>query len=286
MYAYKNMTPSEICRYLDNLKIKPLKSDTWSTNSIRDILSNPTYIGKIRWKDRKIVKVIRDGKVINTQPKNKGNDVILVDGVHPAIIDTKTFDIVQQKKKDNNTAPIPGIYNIQNPLAGLVRCAKCKRIMFRNNNNILCCTNTKCDNVSSKIEIIEKKILESLEIWLENYEKEINSIDILQSNTSDIINIKTSSMKKIKENLNECNIKSEKIYDFLEKGIYTIDIFIERKNKILKEQKELTLKYTELEKELSEITQTEKAKRDLIPQTKNVLVEYNNCSDMKKEMIY
>lgn len=107
MYAYKNMTPASICKYLDSLNIKPLKSSTWSESSIRDMLSNPVYIGKIRWKDRKVIKIMKNSKIVTSQPKNKGNDVILVDGLHPRIIDENTFNLVQQKKKDNNTAPIP-----------------------------------------------------------------------------------------------------------------------------------------------------------------------------------
>ena len=282
MYAYHNMKPSDICRYLDNLNVKPLKSDSWSVSSVRDILSNPVYIGKMRWKDRKVVKVFKDGKLINTQPKNKENDVVLVNGLHSPIIDNETFEIVQQKKKDNNTAPLPGIYNIQNPLAGLIRCAKCGRMMYRNNNNVLCCTNTKCDNVSSKIDIVEKKILDGLKIWLKDYQQEIDNVNILQSNINDIITMKQASMERVQKNLIECNTKLEKIYDFLEKGIYNVDTFTERKNKILQEQKELSSQYIELEKELSEIEKTEKAKKDLIPKTQNVLTEYNKCINMKE----
>ena len=154
-------------------------------------------------------------------------------------------------------------------------------MMYRNNDNILCCTNTKCDNVSSKIEIIEKKILESLETWLRDYEKEINNVDLIQANLNNFIDIKKDSIKKIKEDLESCNIKLEKIYDFLENGTYSVDIFTERKNKILEDQKKMTLKYMELEKEITEINQIEKAKRDLIPQTKYVLSEYINCIVMK-----
>ena len=281
-YAYNNMKPSDICRYLDSLNIKPLKSDSWSISSIRDILSNPVYIGKIRWKNRKVVKVLKNGKLINTQPKNRENDVILVNGLHSSIIDNETFQIVQQKKKDNNTLPLPNIYNVQNPLAGLIRCAKCGRLMYRNSNNILCCTNTKCNNISSKVDIIEKKILDGLKIWLKDYQEEIDNVSILQSNINDIITMKQASLKKIDKSLEECNTKLEKIYDFLEKGIYNISIFTERKNKILKEQNDLSSQYVALEKELSELEKTEKAKKDLIPKTQNILTEYNKCSSMKE----
>lgn len=282
LYAYQNMHPADICRYLDSYNIRPLKSDTWSSSSIRDILSNPVYIGKIRWKDRKVVKVLKDGKIINTQPKNK-NDVILVDGLHPSIIDKKTYDIVQLRKKENNTAPIPGIYNIQNPLAGLIKCSKCGRTMFRISPTIIACTNTKCDNISSKLDIVEKKLLKGLEMWLQEYEEEIDDLNIANTNINDIIALKKSTLTQIAKSLTDCNGKLEKIYDFLENGIYTVDVFEERKTKILKEQKELSEKYSKLKEEIQEIEKTEKTKKDLIPQTKNVLKEYSKCTSMKEK---
>lgn len=283
MYAYKNMTPASICKYLDSLNIKPLKSSTWSESSIRDMLSNPIYIGKIRWKGRKVVKVMKNGKIVTSQPKNKGNDVILVDGLHPAIIDENTFNLVQQKKKDNNTAPIPGMYNIQNPLAGLVRCAKCKRMMFRISDTVMSCTNTRCDNISSKLDIVEKKLIEGLKVWLSEYEEEINSIDISPTSNSNIIKMKKEQITDTENKINECNSKLEKIYDFLEKGIYSIDIFTERRDKILAEQKELTVKLQTLYSETENLERIENSKVDLIPRVKNVLESYSECSSAKEK---
>lgn len=283
MYVNQNITPANICKNLDKLNIKPLKSDTWSINSVRDILSNPVYIGKIRWKKRKVVKVIKEGKLINTQPVNKENDIILVDGLHTPIIDSKVFELAQQKKKDNNTAPIPGIYNIQNPLAGLIRCAKCKRIMFRVSKTTLSCTNIKCDNVSSNINIVEKKLLEGLKTWLEGYESEIENIHLPSSSHSDIIKMKKNELKRIEKQLSNCEEKLEKIYDFLEKGIYSVDIFTKRKNKILEEQQELTTKVQTLSAEAEQLEKLEKTKIELIPKIKNVLNIYNNCINAKQK---
>lgn len=283
LYAYQNMKPADICKYLDSLNIKPLKSDSWSSNSIRDILSNPIYAGKIRWKGRKVVKVLRDGKIINTQPVNKGNDIVFVEGLHQPIIDNKTFDLVQKKKIENNTAPIPGIYNIQNPLCGLVRCAKCKRLMFRVSPTVLACTNTKCDNISSKIDVVEKKVLESLQIWLQEYETEINNVIAIQSCNSEIIKIKKEQLKKAESKLNDYKNKLEKIYDLLEQGIYTVDIFTQRKNKILKEEQEQSAKISELNSEIQKLEKMEKTKVELIPKVKNVLEIYQKCTNVKEK---
>lgn len=282
LYAYKHMKPTDICRYLDKLGYKPLKSSEWSANSVRDILSNPIYIGKMRWKDRKVVKALKNGKVINTQPKNKGNDVVLVNGLHEPIIDDKTFNLVQEIKKDK-TPPIPGVYNIQNPLSTLVRCAKCNRLMTRRScdyGDIICCANSKCDNVSSKISLVEKKILEGLEIWLKEYEAEINNMQFKKTENN-IIDIKQVSIKKIISDLDKCKEKMNRIYDFFENGVYSLDVFTERKNKILSEEIDLKNKYDELKKELDEFEKKQKAKKNLIPQTKNVLKNYDECTDIK-----
>lgn len=283
LYAHKNMGPAAICRYLDGLGLKPRKSDKWSSNSLRDILSNPAYVGKIRWKDRKIVKVFKNGKIINTQPKNKGNDVILVDGLHDAIIDEETYNDAQQKRKEHTAVPIAGIYNIQNPLAGLIRCAKCKRIMFRISHSTISCTNTRCDNVSSKLDIIEKKVIESLRIWLQEYETEINNTSITNSNTSEIIDMKKVQLSKTEKQLEECENKLERIYDFLENGIYTLDVFTDRKNKILKEKQQLSATAKQLSSETCELEKNERNKKELIPKIKNVLDSYGNCTSMKEK---
>ena len=155
--------------------------------------------------------------------------------------------------------------------------------MFRISSTIIACTNTKCDNISSKLDIVEKKLLKGLETWLQEYEQEIDNLNISNTNINDIIVLKKSTLAQIVKSLTDCNSKLEKIYDFLENGIYTVDIFEERKTKILKEQKELSEKYSKLKEEIQEIEKTEKTKKDLIPQTKNVLKEYNKCTNMKEK---
>lgn len=155
--------------------------------------------------------------------------------------------------------------------------------MFRISDKTLSCTNTKCDNISSKLEIVEKRVIESLKNWLSEYEEEINNIDISQTNNSNIIKIKKEQISDTENKINECNDKLEKIYDFLEKGIYTIDIFTERKNKILTEQKELTTKLQTLYSETENLVQIEKSKIDLIPRVKNVLESYSECSSAKEK---
>ena len=83
------------------------------------ILTNPTYIGKIRWST--------DGHANYDRGNYIGDNVMLVDGKHDPIIDMDTWDAVQAKiqnkrsemkyiRKDN-----PKIYMLK----GLIRCGNC-----------------------------------------------------------------------------------------------------------------------------------------------------------------
>ena len=70
---------SEICNYLNNLEIKPRKTDVWTNSTLTTILTNPVYIGKIRWNMNKTVKEIHNGEIIKKRVKN-GKDTFIVEG--------------------------------------------------------------------------------------------------------------------------------------------------------------------------------------------------------------
>ena len=113
LYAYNDISLNEIARQLNKMELKPRKSGKWTINTIKDILSNPVYIGKIKWDSRKTIKVYKNGKIVKTRPRNQ--NYIIKDGVHEAIIDVKTWNIVQEKRS-KNTAPVPHNDVVQNPL--------------------------------------------------------------------------------------------------------------------------------------------------------------------------
>ena len=145
--------PSKIAFSLDNMHIKPVNGGNnghWSEHSLRDILSNPIYLGKIRWKDRKVVKKIKNGKLVSSQPKNKSNDIILVNGLHEAIITEEQFKKAEEIRKSKCFSPLPSCYNMKNPLSGVVYCSKCGKSMRRvlsKGIEVLACTNSNFNKI-------------------------------------------------------------------------------------------------------------------------------------------
>lgn len=118
-----------ICNWLNTLDIKPKKSDVWTPSTVKGILSNPIYIGKIRWNSNKQQKILVNGQIIKKRKKGSKDDIILVEGLHPAIIEEKLFNIVQGVQP--NKASTKHSTELQNPLATLIKCADCGRSMQR-----------------------------------------------------------------------------------------------------------------------------------------------------------
>lgn len=141
------------------------------------------------------------------------------------------------RKRKQNTPKVKHSHQVQNPLVGLVFCEKCGKPMQRrpytkaDKPEALICSNPKCDNVSSKLYIVENKIIEALRIWLENYKVNYEMKDNSDTENNKLIE---KSIDTTKKNLEKENAKLDKIYDFLENGIYGKDEFINR-SKTVKE---------------------------------------------------
>lgn len=113
LYAYNEIAINEVVRQLNIAGYKPRKAKEWTISAVKDILSNPIYIGKIRWDSRKTVKEYKNGKIVNTRPRNE--NYTLCDGLHEPIIDVKTWNIVQEKRSKQTPAVIHNKV-VQNPL--------------------------------------------------------------------------------------------------------------------------------------------------------------------------
>ena len=78
--SYKRLGVSRIVRRLNDMHISPRRSDHWSPATVRDILINPVYIGKIRWNWRKGSKKMVDGHIVSARPRSSIEDCIISDG--------------------------------------------------------------------------------------------------------------------------------------------------------------------------------------------------------------
>ena len=222
-----------IARRLNALDIPPQKSDKWSSASVRDILINPVYIGKVRWYWRPIVKKMFDGSVTNRRPRDPEKR-ILADGLHKPIIDEATFNTVQTLLSSYPKRTLTERQRVMNPLCGLVICGECGQVMVRrsyrsklNHPDVLMCKNPECKNISSTLSLVEDRIIKALEEWLEDYRLNWDSAD--SSNKEMRVDIKKKSLRKLDSEIDALNSQMNNIHDLLEQGVYDITKFQERK---------------------------------------------------------
>ncbi len=276
LYAFENTSINSVAKQLNKLNLKPRIASEWTISSVKDILSNPIYIGKIVWNKRKQKKKTKNGHLIISRPRNK--DYLIYDGLHEPIIDNKTWELVQEKRKQN-TPKVKHNNTIQNPLVGLVFCEKCGKLMQRrpytkaNKPATLICSNPKCDNVSSKLYIVENKIIEALKIWLKNYKVHYSEKNNLNSDNNKIIEKSVSTTKR---ELEKENAKLNKIYEFLENGIYNNDEFISRSKAIKDNIQNIESKLEEYNSLLQKNTEIQNQKEIIIPKLENIIDLYYN----------
>ena len=135
----------------------------------------------------------------------------------------------------------------------------------------LICSNSKCDNVSSKLYIVENKIIESLKIWLENYKIDYDIKDNSKAENDRLIE---RSIANTKKELEKENTKLDKIYDFLENGIYSKDEFINRSKAIKDNIESLENKLEEYNSLLQKNVEIQNEKETMIPKLENVIDLY------------
>lgn len=129
MYVNQDMTFVGISKRLTELGISPVVRKYWCASSVSGMLTNPHYIGKVRWNFRKTVVVVEDGEVKKTNPIAKEGDYLIYDGKHPAIISDELYEAAQQKR--GKTPRVKSKNKLTNPLAGILYCQCGKSMVLR-----------------------------------------------------------------------------------------------------------------------------------------------------------
>jgi len=184
MYVNQNMGRVNIAKYLNDLHIKAKKGGMWAQDTIKDMLENEHYIGKVRWNWRKTVKVVEDGEIRAKRPKTEIGEYLVYDGKHEAIVSEEIFMAARDKQGRNHRAK-PNT-RVRNPLAGLMFC-QCGRAMSlrtykkdgveRSPARLLCDNQAYCKTSSCLYDEIIDRVCDVLEKCIEDFEIRIKNND-------------------------------------------------------------------------------------------------------------
>lgn len=105
-----------ITTYINKLGYKTVRGNPFSTTGVKEILKNPTYIGKVRYN--------RYTDYANKRRRGSNENYILAEGKHESIIDNDTWNKVQTIQ-DNNKGKYTPKYKGEFPLTGILKCPAC-----------------------------------------------------------------------------------------------------------------------------------------------------------------
>ncbi len=177
LYVNRSMGRIKIGKYLDNLGIKPPIGKYWSSESIRDILTNEHNIGKVRWNWRKTITVVEEGQFIKKRPKNQVGEYMLFEGRHKGIVSEELFYAAQEKMGKNPRTR--GNLKMRNPFAAMLQC-QCGRAMIlqvrkdKDGNplasRMVCSDQAHCKTGSCDYSLVFDRMCEILEQCIEDFE--------------------------------------------------------------------------------------------------------------------
>lgn len=263
-----------ICRILDQEGIAPPSGKNWSSCTIRGILENPVYIGKIQSGKRKQEKRMVDGKLSISRPIN--HQVEIFDGLHPGIVDPEVFALSVQKRKESYRKPF--YEGIKNPLAGLIYCAECGKSMYRRPAGKRCradsiiCITPGCPTSASYYSLIEERLLQAMAEWLDDYRVQIvdNSFAV-QKEQLEFLRTRLAQSQAEEDGL---KAQLSRAMELLEKDVYTIEMFQERATDLNGRIAMARKNIQELSRKISELEKLTADHQEVIQRWERVLAEF------------
>lgn len=233
-YISEGLTPYRIAKRLNELGVKAPRGEKWAKDTIRVMLRNVHYFGKVRFNYIKRVPVLENGEIVNKRLKQSDEIVLIYEGKHQAIIDPETWEKAQTMIARNPR--LRPTLELRNPLSGIIFCAKCGKAMYIHpykhaDDRYECRTVPRCyksvketDLLESVIAALEDAELPALELKVKNGE-------------GDSRKIQERLLAKLEKQMVEYRAQEEKQFDLLETGKYTQALF-DRRNAALREKME------------------------------------------------
>ena len=237
-----------ITNQLNKIGYKTKLGNNFSVGAIREILTNPVYIGKVRYNVRQNWSEKRR-RNINVNP-------IIADGIHEGIIDEKLWDKVQFILSSKQGKPAR-VHDGEFPLTGILKCPKCGAgmVISRTTNKLAdgtkkriayyACGNWKnkgtavCNSNSIRADKANEYVFNKISELLTN-EKMVKSI-VKNVNNERVrkVNPAKKDLLKVDNELEKLDKKRAKLFEAYEDEIITKEEFKKRKDELTKRVKDL-----------------------------------------------
>ena len=225
-YVNERLGYQAIANRLDDMGIKPVSTDRWIKNTVAQMLQNVQYIGKVCYNRKKSVTLIKDGKRKVIRPMSAKEDMIIVEGKHPAIVDHDLFMAAQEII--NNNPRVKSDRELRNAFAGLMFCSQCKKGVYYNGYGGYRGARLECRKKPPHFKSVKyEEVVNAVIIALE--QSELPNLEALRDNNAgNSIAIQKKILSNLEEEMKGYLEQEETQYELLETKKYTQELFDKR----------------------------------------------------------
>lgn len=284
MYGEQGIGYNTIAYQLNEMHV-PSQTGTWGQTSITNILNNEVYLGMIRWKHEPTKRIVKDGMLAKKRVTSK--DYELYEGLHEPIITQEQWDQVKAKQRERNHASVHKDKKLMNPFATILFCEKCGAMMKRNvpaksqnTSPWYRCPTRGCDCRTIKCDFVEDAVIKAMEKWLAEYTIKIETEQSPQTDPTE------TALSFVRDQLVELQMQQDKICEYLEKGVYTVEMFTKRNDTLTREIQKQRAAESDLLKKQSSQSETKSAEAEIIPTTQHILDSYPRLSVVEKNSLW
>ena len=213
-YVNENIGTQTIANRLNDMGVKPPMIELWRVDTIRKILENPHYIGKVIWNRRKAVLVVDNGEFRKTRPKTTDEEYMVCDGLHEAIVSEEVFNAAQAKR--GRTHRTCDNKELRNPLASLLYCECGRSMSYRHSTRgnlqyreprLVCNGQKYCGCGSCSITEMMDFVVDLLKQKIAEYSEEVSN------DTTETAKFHEKQVKNLEKKLSDLNSKELALWE-------------------------------------------------------------------------
>ena len=183
----------------------------------------------IRWRHEPTKRIVKDGMLVKKRVQSR--DYELYQGLHEPIITQEQWNSVKAVQNSRNHASVHKDKRLMNPFASILFCEKCGAVLKRNvpgksqhTSPWYRCPTRGCNCRTMKCDFVEEAVVNAMREWLSEYTIKVETEQPPQADPTE------TALNLIRQQLLELQNQQDKICEYLEKGVYTVEMFSKRNN--------------------------------------------------------
>lgn len=258
LYLYEGWGMFKISNYLmKNGTPAPRKGKKWHQNTIKGILNNQAYIGKLVHCKEETLNTLAKSELYKKRKQLEPEKQVIIENAHPALISKEDFQAVQELMRRKGKQKSNGKESL---FAHIAQCADCKSGMHfkpdRRNGAYVCGGYVKHTTSYCSSHIIEGRLLlnavkADIKAMIKDTVKVEKLYGIAENKASSLQSSLTKELKQVERKIDKLNNQVSSLLTLHADGAMTTEMFKQQSERISIQLQELADRKANLQSALA-----------------------------------